>query len=234
MRYFIATCLFVSAFYSLSINKKTNFYLKSSISIFLHYSNIIILLIKPFLKIKWTAFRYTLTIIIFVLLAVLSKELIINYIEFTQFENPVLIKFKKYLLYYDDNYEYLSISHVFLKFLLQYTVVIFNIFIIFWSFNYKQLLKDEFYRLLLNSQIIGSIILLVFIIFDSNQMGIRLNFLLSIGSFLLIKEVLFKYYKGKYKTLIYVFVLLYLSFVIFVKVMYNVGIHNPESEFYIF
>lgn len=233
LRHFLAASIYLSALYSLAYNKKINFYLKSFISIFAHYSNIIVIFLRPFLKIKWSNIKYILTVITVCMFGIIVKNAVFDFFASQSFENTILVRFQSYLLYYDESYIYHSTLHSVLLFLIQYGKVFFYITIIFLAMKYKELQKNKFNKVLLSSQIIGSIILFICIMYDSTQMGLRLNFLLSIGSFILLKEVLFKYYKGN-KTLPFIFLIIFLSFNILIRVLYNIGIHNPSSQFYLF
>src|SRR5699024_7521164 len=105
VRHFLAAALYLSALYSLAHNQKVNYYFKSVISIFAHYSNVITILLRPFLNIKWSTIKYVLTIVIVGLTGIMVKEIVFNFFSEQSFENVILIRFQNYLLYYDESYE---------------------------------------------------------------------------------------------------------------------------------
>jgi len=99
IRHFFAAALYLSALYSLSQDKHLKFNLKSVVSIFFHYSNVAIFLIRPFLKMKWTIKSYLVTIVTLGILAFLSKGLLQNYLSEFNYTNPILMKFQYYFLF---------------------------------------------------------------------------------------------------------------------------------------
>lgn len=231
IRSFFAAVLYLSSIYALSENKKMKFYGINLFSILVHYSNVATLLIRPFLKIKWSIAKYIATLIIVFVIAFISKDLLINYISNKHFSNVVLFKFQHYLLYYQESYVYLSELHKVLLFLMTSYVPIVAFGVNIFALQYRNTIaKDKFYHLLLNSQIIGSILLVIFVVFDASTIGLRLNFLFSIGCFFLMKELIFKYYKGKRLNL-FVIIVVILGLYNLILLLYTLGIHNPNSPY---
>lgn len=78
IRHFFAASIYLSAIWSLSNENKKMYWIKSIFSIFFHYSNIIILFIKPFLNIKWNKIKFFISIFITFFMGIFSKILLIN------------------------------------------------------------------------------------------------------------------------------------------------------------
>ncbi|MCA1060855.1 EpsG family protein [Rossellomorea aquimaris] len=233
VRHFFAATVYLTALYSLSKGNKFNFYSMSLTSVLLHYSNIVVLLVKPLLNIKWSILKYLTTIMTFGALAFLGRELLIGYMSSFNFTNPILWKLQFYLLYRSETYHYLNGLHEILLFLMSYTIVFFNIIINLIGLKMREVIvKDNFYNLLLNSQIIGTIMVLVFSIFDASTLGLRLNFLFSIGSFFIIKQIIFNNLI-KRKLIMFIFVVLFLCLYNFIIILYFGGIHDPKSPFFL-
>jgi EpsG family len=233
IRHFFAAVVYLSALYSLSNNNKIKFYSKSLFSILIHYSNIAVLLCRPLLKLRWTLGKYIITILLVGVFALLSKGLIKEFISGFYFTNPILWKLQFYLVYRTETYVYLNGLHHFLLFLMSYTIVAFNFAVNIIALKMKKVFDDDdFYRLLLNSQIIGSILVVVCIIFDAATLGLRLNFLFSIGSFFVVKHIIFNNVIKK-KLTMFLFVTLFLAFYNFVIILYFGGIHDPKSPFFL-
>ena len=236
IRHFFAASIYLSAIWSLSNENKTLYWIKSIFSIFFHYSNIIILFIKPFLNIKWNKIKFFISIFITFFIGIFSKILLINInnFNFWNTDNVILWKFGYYLTYSDSvGYNYLGIPHKVLLSIIQYFPLVFSFIITIMALNKIEIIKNsKFLYLLLNSQILGILIAIFFIIIDAPTLGMRLHFLLNIGSFFIVKEILLK--NNIKNTLLYGFTILSLVFYNFLIILYNAGIHNPASPFYLF
>lgn len=231
IRHFFAAVVYLSAIYSLSEGAKVKFYLKSLFSILLHYSNVAVIFARPFLKIKWSLMGYLITIVTVSLFAFLGKPLIIEYFSTTTFTKPIMWKLQYYLIYSQERYVYLNNVHEIMRLLMTYSIIVFNISVIIVALaNRKVIETDMFYKLLLNSQIIGSILFFVFIAFDATTLGQRLNFLFTIGNFFIVKQLIFNK-KIKHKLFPFVTIILFLCLYNFIVILYFAGIHDPNSPF---
>lgn len=236
IRHFFAASIYLSALYSLSERNKIKFWTKSIFSMMVHYSNVIILFIKPLLNIKWNTLRYIISSTLIALCGLFINFLLKNFYQYGiyNFENPIMWKADYYLNYYNVGaYQYSGLLHRILLLIMNYFPILFNIFYIFLALKkIKWVEKDTFYRLLLNSQIIGSLLAIFFMTLNAETLGYRLNFLLGIGSFLLVKELIFNYYKDK-KLILFIFTVLSLVLYNFILVLYFAGIHDPKSPFFL-
>lgn len=231
IRHFFAAAIYLHALYSLSKNQRLRFYLKSLFSVTMHYSNIAIFFVRPFLNHQWSIMKYVGTLVVSAITAVLLKNPLKDFVADLNFTSPILIKFKYYFLYSTEKMELMNNLHVFLWYSLQYMPVIFVIMInMIAIYHVKEIKKDKFYYILLNSQIIGSILVVFFTAFDAHNLGLRINYLLSIGCFFIVKELMFKHVKGKDKTIFFVFSILFLIVYNVVITLYLAGVYSPHSS----
>jgi hypothetical protein len=237
IRHFFAASLYLSALYSLSQQKKIKFWSKNLFSVLIHYSNLAVVFLRPLLKIKWNISKYITSMLLTFIFGYIAKYLIghLVHLNLSYSGNIIIWKFIYYLTYYNaEGYVYLGSLHRILLFIMSYFPVVFNIVFILLALNKIELIKrNPFYNLLLNSQIIGSLIVILFLIINASTLGLRLNFLFSIGNFFLVKEIIFSYYDTKKKKL-FAFTILSLVFYNFIIVLYFAGVHDPMSPFYLF
>ncbi|MGG1397347.1 EpsG family protein [Bacillus salipaludis] len=236
IRGFFAATIYLSALSSLSKNSNLKFWFKSIFSVFFHYSSIVILFIRPFLSVKWTKSKYFISFAFVTIVGYLVKLLIMSLSiqDFLTFNNPIIWKLGYYLIYYNtQGYQYTGIVHRILLSIMSYFPLIFNVIFIILGLNKSKLIdKDNFIRLLLNSQIIGSLVAVFFIVLNASTLGLRVNFLLSVGNFILMKDIIFIYYKNS-KRMLFTFTVFSLIFYNFVIILYFAGIHDPNSPFYL-
>ncbi len=236
IRHFFAASIYLSALYSLSTNRNARYLLKSLFTVLIHYSNLSIVLIRPFLSIKWDRKKYIITMLLIVILTFMIKGIVVGILSNVNISinNYILWKFQYYMIYYNvEGYMYLNELHKILLFIMTNFLFVFNFFVTLYALKYKELIRmDRFYHLLLNSQIIGSFLMVFFAIFDASTLGQRLYFLFSIGSFLLVKEVIFKYSEGDRKG-VFRLIFMLLCFYNFIIILYYAGIHDPNSQFYL-
>ncbi|KAA0955535.1 EpsG family protein [Sporosarcina sp. ANT_H38] len=231
IRHFFAAAIYLSAIYSLSKDRNSRFYLKSSISTLFHYSNVAIFLIRPFLKMKWTIKSYVISIVTLGILAFASKNIIQNYISDLVFTSPILIKFQYYLVYSSDDINFMNNLHEVLWYLFTYSIVVLIVVVNILALRYrKSIEQDKFYFLLLNSQIIGSILVLVLTAFNAENFGLRLNYLFSMGSFFIVKELIFKYLTKK-NQIVFILFIIYLCLYNIIIILYFAGVYSPFSRF---
>ncbi|KRG15754.1 hypothetical protein ACA30_03990 [Virgibacillus soli] len=214
IRQFFAAAIYLSALHSLSIKKELRYFGKTIVSIFFHYSSVINILIRPFLKLKWTIKKYSTSFITLFLIGFLFKNLIITLTNSMEVNNTdrILYKFQRYI---EANYEVDSFLQGFFLYSTWYLPIILNIIIVLVAIsNYKDICKNDFLKILLNSQILASLIFVFFWAMDSTILARRIEFTLSIGNFFILKEIIINL-KGKNR-LLYIFILMYLiTFMIF-------------------
>ncbi|MBO0991440.1 EpsG family protein [Bacillus sp. SD088] len=214
IRQFFAAAIYLSALYSLSIKKEFRYFWKIIVSIFFHYSSILNFLIRPFLKIKWTIKKYATLFVSLFLLGFLFKNLILTITNNMDISNTdrILYKFQRYI---DANYEVDSFLQGLFLYSTWYLPIFLNIILIVVAISYyKDICKSDFLKILLNSQILASLIFIFFWAMDSTILARRIEFTLSIGNFFILKEIIINL-KGKNR-LLFVFILMYLiTFMIF-------------------
>lgn len=237
VRHFFAATIFLSALYALSSNETIKFWIKSLISIFVHYSNSVIIVSKPLLEFKWNTSKYLRSIILTTLCAFSFKLLLsmVPTIDFWSFSNTIIWKLYYYLIYYnEEGYQYTGYLHRILLYIRVSIPFILNLYYIFLSLkNISLAKKNNLFTVLLNSQIIGSLLMIFFTSIGAYTLGMRLNFLFSIGFFLLIKFNLFDS-ELRNRKYIYLFTIFVLVFYNFITVLYYAGIHDPNSAYYLF
>lgn len=233
IRGFAAASFYLYALSSLSRGESFKFLIKGLIAISLHYSSLIIFFIAPLLKIKWHLKSYiflSLSVIIFGF--ALSNYL--NNIDLTEFSSwhPLTFKIVYYLTYYQtEGYQYLNTAHFIFWWLLGLS---FSMLIVFNTLHLLILPRtgfSKFNKIILNSQIIGTLLFFLFMSLGAYTMGGRILFLLAIGSFILIADVVAD--SGKPNK--YLFVYMFLVFIkIFISFSYLAGFFDPKSPFNLF
>ncbi|MGJ9458087.1 EpsG family protein [Oceanobacillus sp. CF4.6] len=211
IRQFFAATIFISALFSLSRGKKIVYFLKIFISIFFHYSSIVFFVITPLLKLKWNMSRYVCIGVLTSLMGFLLKNYIVDYILLLEMDtaNRFFLKLQGYI---DSAYNPTTFIDSLTLNSMLYLPKLFNvIIIIILLIYYRHILRSEFNRLLLNAQILSSLIFTFFYFLGAETIALRLELLLGIGSFILLKEMLVFTKKDK----IYKFMLMLLYFVIY-------------------
>ena len=235
IRQFFAAAIYLSAVLSLSKGNKKKYWIKGLSSILFHYSNIIIIFVKPLLKIIWNKKKMHLYLVITIVFGLFSKMILSQFdnVNLLNTDNAILWKVGYYLTYYDSvGYQYIGIPHRVLRGITTYFPLIFSFFITELYLNKDQPMeKVSFKSMLLSSQIIGMLLAIYFSIIGASIFGVRIQFLLSIGSFFIVKDVISMYINNK---IIYASIIMSLIFYNFVIILYYAGIHDPMSSFYLF
>lgn len=238
IRHFFAASIYLSALISLARGKETTFWLKSTFSTLIHYSNVGTLIVRPFLSMNWNKLKFTITLLIIILFGFLTKLLInsLSIQDFLVYDNPIIWKLGYYLTYFNQEggYQYSGILHEILLKIISHFPLLFNLTIVWLCLaKVREIKKDNINKVLLNSQIFGTLIALFFVIINASTLGMRLNFLFCIGNFILLKELIFNYNKSDKKVLIslIIFALVFYNFLI---ILYFAGIHDPNSPFYLY
>ena len=236
IRHFFAATIYLSAILSLSKDKKNKYWIKTILSIFIHYSNIIIVFIKPFLKIKWNKNKFYISMIITIIIAFFSRVVLTQISGTSVFntDNIIFWKFEYYLTYYNTmGYQYIGNLHKVLLSIMTNFPWIFSFFITLLALNKIQLIRESSFKsMILSSQIMGILIAIFFIILKAPTLGIRLQFLLSIGSFFIVKDVML-IYANMHNKAVYISIIFSLIFYNFIIILYYAGVHDPMSPFYI-
>lgn len=237
IRHFVAISIYLSALYSISKGEKIKGYIKIIITLFIHYSNFILILILPFLnlkKININSKRYIIQVIFMLLISLVLGNItkkIFNSLDISS-EHYIMWKIKYYLTEY-DLYNYQSLFHKILLNTINYSLIIYNIAINISSINNIRIInKSEFSIILLKSQLLGSYIAILLCIIGSIQMAVRMNFMFGIGNFILTKINIFdvKSSNTHYK---YGIVTVTLILINFITLLYYAGVHDSNSIFYL-
>ena len=238
IRHFFAAAMYLSALHSLSVPDRKGFWLKSILSFLIHYSNIAVILTYPFLKLKWTFNKYVTALVTVGVMSYVGKMAIFKVADFLIANSSSLFvhRFSYYLYSYNaaGHYQYYGLPHRLMLTFMSYYMVAFNIFLVLAVLQKKEIIKNNnFYRLLLNAQVMGSLIAMSLIILNAETAGLRFQFLFSIGNFFLLKEIIFNGtgVNRQYKFLMATFSLLVFNLVV---VLYFAGIHSPGSPLYLF
>lgn len=208
IRQFFAAVIYLSALYSLSIKKEFNYYKKSILSTFFHYSSLVTLFLRPFLKYTWNIKKYIFIYTIIFILGLTLKTFVVDFVNNLPINtlNRIFLKLQNYI---DSSYDIDSFLKGFLLYSRWFFPIVLNLAVIFILLYSNQIYqKNLLIKLLTNSQIYGSFIFIFLWNIGATIMARRLEFTLSIGSFLLLKEILTRQ-KGKNRY-IYIFIILYL------------------------
>jgi len=218
IRQFFAAVIYLSALYSLSVKKEFNYYKKSILSTFFHYSSLITLFLRPFLKYTWNIKKYILIYTIIFILGLTLKTFIIDFVYNLPINslNRIYLKLQNYI---DNRYDIDSFLKGFLLYSRWFFPIVLNLAIILVLLYSNQIYqKNLFIKLLTNSQIYGSFIFIFLWNIGAPIMARRLEFTLSVGSFFILKEIL-AHQKGKNKY-IYIFIILYLLIYNLLEMLY--------------
>jgi EpsG family len=238
IRHFFAAAIYLFAMYWLARKSEFKYYCAAFISFITHYSNIIALFIKSLLEKKWSVWGYIISSILILTIPIMLRTAISSVLGqyFEDSEFSILFKLNYYINNIDD-YEYLNSIH---SFLLNFKLYIY--ISIFWMLNLYILSSDylrsslnKFEGILLGSQILGSIIALFLLGLGAGDFAFRLCFLMSIGSYALVKRVVLtarplgvQFVSNRFAIMTLAFLALHL-----LNVLYLAGIHQPNSPFYL-
>ena len=157
---------------------------------------------------KWNIKRFISFCLAFSLTGVVFKNFIISFISSidTESTNRFALKLQSYI---ENSYVQTSILDFIINNSMWYLPKLLNfIIILIILLQYKYILKDNFNKLLLNSQIIGIMLFFLFISMDAEIIALRLETLLTIGNFFLIKEIILNNKNRIYKFIFFVFILI--------------------------
>jgi hypothetical protein len=217
IRHFFAAAIYLSALYSLSQKNNLGFYIKLLISLFFHYSSIITFILRPIIGFKWSFKKFIFSFMVLFFSGFLLKNLFIELTSKMTIDSTdrILYKFQSYI---DSGFD-VSIFQNFLLYSMWYLPIILNIFVILFSLKDRELIYgNQFLKLLLNSQIIGSLIFVFFSTIGATLMANRIEFMLGIGSAFLLKEIIVKL-KGKYR-IMFLLVVMYLLIYLVIQFLY--------------
>lgn len=211
IRQFFAAVIYLSALYSLSNKNKITYFIKVLIAILFHYSSILFLVITPFLKIKWTIKRFISFSLLLSLTGFLFKNLFVTLILSidTVSTNRFILKLQGYI---ENEYIQSSVLDFIINNSMWYLPKVLNLIIILIILvQYRYILVDNLNKLLLNAQIIGILLFLLFLTMGAEIIALRLETLLTIGNFFLIKEIIVNSNKNKIYTFIFFVIFLVLT-----------------------
>lgn len=235
VRHFVAAGIYLYALYCLSMRRVAVYHGYAFFSFMAHYSNAITFIMAPLLKVRWKIGTYLSALLGTSLFALVTKELVSALLENMAQGSDLAILFKvNYYINHTDAYEYLGALHFWIFNIKLYSGIVFVIILNFLALNsfgavYK---TSPFRAVLLNSQIIGSILAVFLMGFGAMDFAGRINFLMSIGSFIIVADLV-QGASGKIDALKFS-MMSFLTFGMgFINLLYLVGIHQPMSPFFL-
>jgi hypothetical protein len=237
VRHFVAAGIFFGAMYILSLRKIGAYHIVAFISFLAHYSNAITVFLYAILK-KNLVLKSYLYLMGVAFLGALTTGHVLKLVlsDFSQGIDSALIFKINYYINFNDEYEYLNGLHFWLLQVRSYFYIFFVIIMNVYILNKRRnMIKGRaFHEIIFNSQVIGSILAVFFIGLGARDFAMRVNFLMSIGSFLLLAAIVrdqndnFILSGGK-------FILTSLILVVYniIILLYLAGIHQPASLFYL-
>jgi hypothetical protein len=235
VRHFVAAGIYLYALYRLSARRVAAYHGYAFFSFFAHYSNAITFIMAPLLKVRWRIGTYLSALLGAIFVALVTKELVSALLENLAQGSDLAILFKvNYYINHTDAYEYLNPLHFWIFNIKLYFGIVFVVILNFLALNslntvYK---SSSFRAVLINSQIIGSILAVFLMGFGAVDFSGRINFLMSIGSFIIIADLV-QNENGKIDALKFS-VMSFLAFGLgFINLLYLIGIHQPMSPFFL-
>lgn len=229
VRHFLAASMYLFALHCLATDRKWHSHSLIVLSCLTHYANLITLLVAPFLRIRWRTDIYIASLLITILIA-LPLGRILNS---TTSDQEIYLAWK--LNYYLNNEEFLDYQNNLHKYTLL-TLALFYYFSILFI-NVTSLIKQnhfsKFESLLLNSQIIGSLISTLFLTLGAFALATRILLPLGIGSFFLLARAWHERSKIRKNPALLHITLTTLLLYNFIVILYNAGIHYYKSPFYL-
>lgn len=210
-------------------------YIRSKIflllNVFVHYSQIVTCLFWPALKLKISRYMYIIIALFSVIVTFCFGPIIIKMIVNADVLDNFIImgKLRSYLLSYELEVNvYLNQLHKIMENSIFFINFLFSVSSILFSLSKHRLTELE--RRLINSQIYGSILMIVFCGVGAVTLGNRLNKNFGIGMFVLYQHYFFGNKRENQK---YYFI--FMGLVIFYNLilsLYYAGIYNPNSMIY--
>lgn len=231
VRHFVAASFYLLALHLIANKMSFRGYLLIAASCLTHYANIIALIAAPFLRIRWQITSYLAALLVVGAISLPLGHALSNVT--TDQELYILWKFN-YYLHHEEFIEYQNTLHKTILVGLTYSYYLLIVWI-----NLSILMKNEkknispFELIILNSQIIGSLIATLFLALDALAMAARILLPLAIGSFFLLTYI---WRSGaprrKNPALLYSAIAGLLTYN-FIVILYNAGIHYNKSPFYL-
>lgn len=238
VRHFVAISVYFWALYFLSNNQVKRFFAKSLLSTLIHYSNVIVIPTYFFMKIKWNLRTYIGCLFCLWLLGEVFSGIIGSNLEHLAENSNLSILFKaSYYINNNNLYEYINELHFWLLHIRSYFYFLITVAVNIYILNYggDKSLKNRFHFFLFKSQLLGTLISSFLIGMGARDFSMRVLFLMSIGIFLLLQDIILIRNNGTTLSSGSKFCLISLVFIIynFVMLLYLAGIHQPQSPFYL-
>lgn len=220
IRHFIAAAFYLSALYAISNKRVLAFYIKMGIATMFHYTSLLAFFIRPLLKLKWNLKMYIISLVTVYLTGLLIKDTLVNRVLNWNINRQetmtIILKVQGYI-----DTDFLSTDTYIntLLNLIMFMPIILNILIAIWGQKILVNVKDNFFLVLLNAQIIGTILSLFLMAVGANIAGYRMDFFLSIGNFILISYII-EHYKGRAKNHVFLFFVISLVIYNIVLILY--------------
>lgn len=231
VRHFVAASIYLFALHLIANKKNFRGYLTIVASCLAHYANLITLIAIPFLRIRWRIGNYLVALLFIGIISVPLGQ-VLNSATSDQ-ELYLLWKFN-YYLHHEEFIEYQNTLH---KLILIGLACFYYLLLIL--VNLSILIKQQksnltsFESIILNSQIIGSLIATLFLMLDAFAMATRILLPLAIGSFFLLAHAWRDMGPSRKNSHILYSTIAALLTYNFVVILYNAGIHYNKSPFYL-
>lgn len=224
IRQFLAASFFLFSLYMVENKKKWFGYFIILLIPFIHKSSSLIILLYPLFYLNWTIIRYIIISLIISVIGLISKHELINLLlSLNLFSQEKIIRINYYLNYDSIGYTYSNFLH---KFLLNLGVYFYYIgTIILYIIFLKEKKLSNFQKKILNSGIVGTFVATYLMIVGSKTLGFRFLLLFGIGNYILLENI----QRRRKKLFLIIYFLLYNLIIL----LYNAGIHDIKSPFYL-
>lgn len=189
IRQFFTMSLLLNAFYELSLNHNIKYYLNGILSVLFHYSSSILIIIKGILlQSRVRLINYFILLILSFVFGIIGKSFLLTYLPNFGANSPII---RKIIGYLSTNYQYDNLIHAISRILLEHYLPLLSIGLIIYLIINPYILGLKKINLIsFNAMIIGSILYSFCIGLGDSTIAVRLNYMLLIGSFILIKDIL--------------------------------------------
>jgi len=232
IRQFFSASMYLLALYLLSRRFIVRSFATVLSSIFFHYSSIVSVFVFPLLRAKWPISFLFLAIFFSFFLGLFLKHALINFDALS--DTYVGWKFNYYLKY-SSHYEFSGGLHRYLFWVVNFWFYLFSIPMVFLALIRRRSFENDlFINIILNSCCFGIVFATFFVGAGAIVLGMRVHFGLSIGLFLVVSELLSRPMpRSLHEKLLLPAVISWLLIPNFFIVLYNAGVHQVKSPFFI-
>ncbi|MBS8269962.1 hypothetical protein DYI26_14695 [Halomonas litopenaei] len=235
-RHFAAACYYLMGIHFFASKRKLSGFIFFSLSLFSHFSSLVFVLYYFIKKCLFSRATYVVLIVFCVCSAYILKPFAVYLINNYHLDEMHIIfwKLKYYLTYYNSvGYEFQGWSHRVLWNIVIYSHVVMVISLNFYMIGpYIKKSLSSFERALLGSQVLGSLLFFGFASVGAVTLGVRINYMMSIGVFVLLSTLSDGRF-GKSSIGFYWTFFVFMVIFNFFYVLYLSGVHIQESPLYI-